>query len=235
MIIIITSLTLYSMCCVLLLLLLLLLSLLLFPVGYHGRSSSVVISGTDVTRPKGQLQVDKADPSKGSFFDSCKLLDFELEMAVFVGGKDNSMGESIQMEEADERIFGLVLMNDWSARDIQAWEYVPLGPFTAKNFATSISPWIVTLDALEPFRCTSSAGPSQSNPDPLPYITDPSYASGAFDVKLDVAIRPAGESSSIITTSNLRNMYWNIRQQLVHHSVTGCPMRAGDLLGTGKL
>ena len=124
-------------------------------------------------------------------------------------------------------------MNDWSARDIQAWEYVPLGPFTAKNFATSISPWIITLDALEPFRCSSSAGPVQSDPSPLPYITDPAYAKGAFDVKLEVAIKPEGESPSVITTSNLKNMYWNVRQQLVHHSITGCPMKAGDLLGTG--
>tara|TARA_A100001015_G_C15039834_1_gene738920 strand:+ start:931 stop:2049 length:1119 start_codon:yes stop_codon:yes gene_type:complete len=205
------------------------------PVGYHGRSSSVVISGTDVRRPRGQLQVDKADPSKGSLFDACKLLDFELEMAVFVGGEDNPMGQPINMDQADDRIFGLVLMNDWSARDIQAWEYVPLGPFTAKNFATSISPWIITLDALEPFRCSSSAGPIQSDPTPLSYITDPAYATGAFDVKLEVAIKPQGEkTSSVITTSNLRNMYWNIRQQLVHHSITGCPMKAGDLLGTGN-
>ena len=128
------------------------------PVGYHGRSSSVVISGTDVARPRGQLQVDKADPSKGSSYGDCKLLDFELEMAFFVGGPSNPMGRPLTMMEADDRIFGLVLMNDWSARDIQAWEYVPLGPFTAKNFATSISPWIVTLDALDPFRCSSSAG-----------------------------------------------------------------------------
>ena len=204
------------------------------PVGYHGRSSSVVISGTDVRRPRGQLQIDKTDPSKGSMFDACKLLDFELEMAVFVGGEDNPMGQPISMEQADDRIFGLVLMNDWSARDIQAWEYVPLGPFTAKNFATSISAWIVTLDALEPFRCSSSAGPVQSDPTPLSYITDPAYATGAFDVKLEVAIKPEGEDrSSVITTSNLKNMYWNIRQQLVHHSITGCPMKAGDLLGTG--
>ena len=235
------------------------------PVGYHGRSSSVIISGTDVVRPRGQLQVDKADPSKGSSYGDCKLLDFELEMAFFVGGPSNPMGRPLTMAEADDRIFGLVLMNDWSARDIQAWEYVPLGPFTAKNFATSISPWIVTLDALDPFRCSSSAGrfitnrfkqlmyfcyshpsfhtlvhrvgPEQTspNPNPLPYIKDPEYATGAFDIQLEVAIRPEGESPSIITTSNLRNMYWNIRQQLVHHSVTGCPMCAGDLLGTGTI
>ena len=128
------------------------------PVGYHGRSSSVVISGTDVTRPRGQLQIDKADPSKGASYGDCKLFDFELEMAFFVGGSSNPLGQPLTMAEADDRIFGLVLMNDWSARDIQAWEYVPLGPFTAKNFATSISPWIVTLDALDAFRCSSSAG-----------------------------------------------------------------------------
>ena len=208
------------------------------PVGYHGRSSSVVISGTPVVRPRGQLQIDKADPSKGSSYGDCKLMDFELEMAFFVGGPPNPMGRPLTMEEADERIFGLVLMNDWSARDIQAWEYVPLGPFTAKNFATSISPWIVSLDALEGFRCSSSAGPEQTtpNPTPLPYINDPQYATGAFDITLEVSILPEGETTpSKITTSNLRNMYWNIRQQLVHHSVTGCPMCPGDLLGTGTI
>lgn len=208
------------------------------PVGYHGRASSVVISGTDVVRPSGQLQKNKENPKEGSTYGPCRLLDFELEMAFFVGGPENPLGNPISMENAEDRIFGMVLMNDWSARDIQAWEYVPLGPFTAKNFATTISPWIVTLDALEAFRCSSSAGPTQSdpNPTPLPYITDPNYATGAYDIKLDVAIKPADENEkSSITHSNFRNMYWNMKQQLVHHAVTGCTMRAGDLLGSGTI
>ena len=158
------------------------------PVGYHGRSSSVVVSGTDVTRPRGQLQANKDEPKDGSVFGPCRLLDFELEMACFVGGPANTLGRALTMEEAEDRIFGLVLMNDWSARDIQKWEYVPLGPFTAKNFATSVSPWIISVDALEPFRCQSSAGPAQTEPTPLPYITDPNYATGAFDVRLEVSV-----------------------------------------------
>lgn len=156
------------------------------PVGYHGRSSSVVVSGTEVVRPRGQLQADKENPKAGSIYGPCRLLDYELEMACYIGGPENPLGRPINMDEAEDRIFGLVVMNDWSARDIQAWEYVPLGPFTAKNFCTSVSAWIVSLDALEPFRCHSSAGPAQVDPVPLPYITDPNYATGAFDVKLEV-------------------------------------------------
>jgi fumarylacetoacetase len=206
------------------------------PVGYHGRSSSVVVSGTDVVRPRGQLQANKEDPSQGSTYGPCRLMDFELEMACYVGGPTNTLGRALTMAEAEDRIFGLVVMNDWSARDIQAWEYVPLGPFTAKNFCTSVSAWIVSLDALDPFRCHSSAGPVQNNPVPLPYITDPNYATGAFDVRLEVSLKPKDEEkSSIISVSNLKYMYWNMRQQLVHHSVSGCPMRAGDLLGTGTI
>ena len=156
------------------------------PVGYHGRSSSVVISGTDVVRPSGQVQLDKVDASKGSIFSPCKLLDYELEMGFFVGGQGNPMGKPIKITEAENNIFGVVLLNDWSARDIQAWEYVPLGPFTAKNFATSISAWVVTIDALNDFRCSTSAGPEQNNPVPLPYLIDPDYARSTFDVRLEV-------------------------------------------------
>lgn len=206
------------------------------PVGYHGRASSIVISGTDITRPSGQVQKNKDEPKEGSIFSPCRLLDYELEMAFFVGGSSNPLGRPLTMEEAEDRIFGVVLMNDWSARDIQAWEYVPLGPFTAKNFATSISPWIVSLDALEPFRCHSSTGPVQSDPVPLPYLIDPNYSIGAYDIKLEVAALPPGETTpSPITRSNFRHMYWNMKQQLVHHSVTGCPMVAGDLLGSGTI
>jgi len=163
-------------------------------------------------------------------------MDFELEMACFLGGKENTMGESVNMENAEDRIFGVVVMNDWSARDIQAWEYVPLGPFTAKNFATTISPWIVSLDALEPYRCAPSSGDVQQDPTPLPYITDPNYAKGQYDVTLEIGIQgPNDDKPSIVSTSNLKHMYWNFKQQLVHHSVSGCPMRAGDLLGTGTI
>jgi fumarylacetoacetase len=206
------------------------------PVGYHGRASSVVITGTDVVRPQGQLQADAADPKKGAIFGACRLLDFELEMGVFLGGKGNELGRPLTMDEAEDKIFGLVLLNDWSARDIQAWEYVPLGPFTAKNFCTSISPWIVTLDALDAFRTETSAGPVQTNPDPLPYLFDKDYARSTYDIRLEVALKgPRDSESSLISVSNLRYMYWNMRQQLVHHSVTGCPMVAGDLLGSGTI
>lgn len=206
------------------------------PVGYHGRSSSVVITGTDVVRPQGQLQADPADPKKGSIFGACRLLDFELEMGVFLGGKGNELGRPVSIEEAEDKIFGLVLLNDWSARDIQAWEYVPLGPFTAKNFCTSISPWIVTLEALEDFRTETSAGPVQTNPDPLPYLQDKDYARSTYDIRLEVALKgPNDTQASTISVSNLRYMYWNMRQQLVHHSITGCPMVAGDLLGSGTI
>ena len=206
------------------------------PVGYHGRASSVVLSGTDIVRPRGQLQADKADDKKGSVYDACKLLDFELETGFFVGGSTNPLGRSLTIQEAEDRIFGAVLLNDWSARDIQAWEYVPLGPFTAKNFATSISPWVVTIDALEAFRCTSSAGMEQVNPTPLPYIKDSNYGNASYNVNLQVAIRPEGsEVAYPVTKTNWKYMYWNMKQQLVHHSVTGCNMQPGDLLGSGPI
>ncbi|DAZ92571.1 TPA: hypothetical protein N0F65_012801 [Lagenidium giganteum] len=204
------------------------------PVGYHGRASSIVTSGTDIHRPRGQVQADRADPSKGSVYSPCKILDYELEMAFFVV-PSNPLGHPIAMDKAEDHIFGVVLMNDWSARDIQKWEYVPLGPFGAKNFATTISPWVVTLAALEPFRSVPSFGPAQ-DPKPLPYLDDPKYAQGSYDVKLEVAIQPENSSKSyVITKSNFRNMYWNMKQQLVHHTVTGCNMQPGDLLGSGTI
>lgn len=206
------------------------------PVGYHGRSSSVVVSGTEVTRPQGQVQINREAPKEGSKHSPCRLLDFELEMAFFVGGKANPLGKPLTMAEADEHIFGVVLMNDWSARDLQAWEYVPLGPFTAKNFCTSISPWVVSTDALDAFQCNTSAGPAQTDPVPLPYLQDPNYATSTYDLALQVAIKPEGDSvASVVCNSNFRHMYWNMRQQLVHHSVSGCNMRAGDLLGSGTI
>jgi len=203
------------------------------PVGYHGRASSVYVSGTDVVRPRGQLQKDRDDPKQGSVYGACRLLDFELEMGFFVGGPGSAPGQCLSMAEAEDRIFGVVLMNDWSARDIQKWEYVPLGPFGAKNFATSISPWVVTLDALEPFRCPTSAG-VQADPEPLEYLQDPNY--GSYDVALEVAIQGEGmDAPGTVTRSNFANMYWNMKQQLVHHSVTGCNMQPGDLLGSGTI
>jgi fumarylacetoacetase len=205
------------------------------PVGYHGRSSSVVISGHDVVRPLGQVQKDKADASKGSDFAACRLLDFELEMAFFVGGAPNQTGRPLTLAEAEERIFGCAIMNDWSARDLQTWEYVPLGPFTSKNFLTAISPWIVSMDALEKFKCQTSAGEKQ-DPEPLPYLLDPNYHQSAYNIDLTVAIKPDGAAAaSTICNSNLKYMYWNAKQQLTHHSISGCPMYAGDVFGTGTI
>lgn len=203
------------------------------PVGYHGRASSVYLDGTPITRPRGQLQKSKTDPKEGSVYGDCKLMDFELEMAFFVGGAPSKAGVPITMDQAEDRIFGLVVMNDWSARDIQKWEYIPLGPFGAKNFATTISPWIVTLDALEPFRCKTSAV-EQKDPVPLPYLQDKNYSS--YDVNLEVQIQGENMSKAeTVSKSNFRNLYWNVKQQLVHHSVTGCNMQPGDLLGSGTI
>jgi fumarylacetoacetase len=141
------------------------------------------------------------------------------------------------MEDAEDHLFGVVLMNDWSARDIQKWEYVPLGPFTAKNFATTISPWVVTLDALEPFRTQTSAGEAQTDPEPLPYLVDPAYGRSTYDLNLSVAIKPVEEPSAegVVTQSNMRYLYWNMKQQLVHHTVTGCNFKPGDLCGSGTI
>jgi len=206
------------------------------PVGYHGRASSVVVSGTPIVRPRGQLQADNEDPWKGSVYGPSRLLDIELEVGAFVGGPTPQLGRPITIEEAEDYIFGLVVMNDWSARDIQKWEYVPLGPFGAKNFGTTISPWVVTLDALEPFRCETSAV-KQDDPAPLPYLQDPNY--GSYDIALEVDLTPQSSSAAATTTtiarSNFRHMYWNLKQQLVHHSVTGCNMKPGDLLGSGTI
>jgi fumarylacetoacetase len=200
------------------------------PVGYHGRSSSVVVSGTDIVRPHGQVQADPADASKGAVFGASKRLDFELEVATWVG-PGNALGRPIPIAQAEDHIFGLCIMNDWSARDIQVWEYVPLGPFGAKNFGTTVSPWIVTLEALEPFRCAVS---TPMDPAPLPYLNDPIH--GSYDIQLEVALACEGlKEPAVITRSNFKHMYWNLRQQLVHHTITGCNMRPGDLLGSGTI
>ena len=203
------------------------------PVGYHGRSSTVFVSGTPVRRPCGQLQKDRDDPKQGSIFGPCRLLDFELEMAFFVGGPCNEAGRRLDITQAYDRIFGFCLMNDWSARDIQSWEYVPLGPFTAKNFATTISPWVVTTMALEDFT-TPTSSKEQVEPVPLMYLQDPNYES--FNIALEVGIQSqVMDKPEVVSNSNFANLYWNATQQLVHHSVTGCIMRPGDLLGSGTI
>lgn len=195
------------------------------PVGYHGRASSIVPSGTPIIRPKGQFK--DPDMEKPEFGPS-KRLDFELEMA-FIIGKPTKMGDSVNTEDAEDYIFGMVLFNDWSARDIQAWEYVPLGPFLGKNFASSISPWIVTLEALETFRL---AGPKQE-PEVLPYLQ---YKTDhAFDINLEVLIQPEGLKATKVCTSNFKYMYWNIAQQLAHHTINGCNINVGDMMASGTI
>lgn len=195
------------------------------PIGYHGRSSSIVPSGTPIRRPVGQTKPgDYAIPG----FGPTKLLDFELEMA-FITTDANDLGKRVPVEDAEEYIFGLVLFNDWSARDIQAWEYVPLGPFLGKNFASTISPWIVTLDALEAFR---TEGPAQ-NPEPLPYLKQGKKKN--YDIKLQASIQPENGEETIISKSNFKYMYWSMAQQLAHHTVNGCNVRSGDMMGSGTI
>ena len=195
------------------------------PVGYHGRASSIVPSGTPIFRPKGQFKDPNMEVPE---FGPSRRLDFELEMA-FIIGKPTKMGDSVSTEDAEDYIFGMVLFNDWSARDIQAWEYVPLGPFLGKNFASSISPWIVTLEALEPFRV---AGPKQE-PEVLPYLQ---YKTDhAFDINLEVQIQPEGLKATKVCTSNFKYMYWNIAQQLAHHTINGCNINVGDMMASGTI
>ncbi|EAR94691.1 fumarylacetoacetase (macronuclear) [Tetrahymena thermophila SB210] len=197
------------------------------PIGYHGRASTVVVSGTDIHRPRGQAKPPTAEKP---IFTECKRLDYELEVAAFVGGPANKMGEPVKVDSAEDRVFGFVLMNDWSARDHQAWEYVPLGPFNGKNFGTTISPWIVTLDALEMFRVDLEP----QNPEPLPYLKEKRHTS--WDINLEVYLHADGNTKAdILTKSNYKYMYWNIAQQLTHHSVGGCILNAGDLLASGTI
>jgi len=196
------------------------------PIGYNGRASTVVVSGTKVRRPRGQLKPPNVEAPS---FGPCKRLDFELEIGVVIG-QSSRMGEMLTEAQAEEMIFGFVLLNDWSARDIQQWEYVPLGPFQAKAFATSISPWIVTREALEPFRVQ---GPEQ-HPAPLPYLRQ--ARSNNYDLELDVGLR-AAEMNEVqtICRTNFKYMYWSSVQQLVHHASCGCAMNVGDLLGSGTI
>ncbi|MFK7049102.1 fumarylacetoacetase [Flavobacterium columnare] len=195
------------------------------PVGYHGRSSTIIPSGIPVHRPMGQTM-----PADGTapVFGPSRLVDFELETA-FITTDANLMGENIPVGEAEDYIFGMVLLNDWSARDIQKWEYVPLGPFLAKNFASSISPWIVTMDALEPFRCASPV----QEPTPLPYLQQ--TGDYAFDIRLQVGIAPENADETIISNTNFKYMYWTMTQQLAHHTINGCRINSGDMMGSGTI
>ena len=196
------------------------------PIAYHGRASSVILDGGDIVRPKGQTKPPNAD--KPSFGDS-KRMDFELEMGLFIG-TGNSLGERISVEEAEEHIFGMALVNDWSARDIQAWEYQPLGPFLAKNLATTISPWIITLEALEPFRCS---GPKQ-DPEPLEYLRN--EKDSTFDINLEIHLKTEKMSEyDLISSSNYNYLYWDMNQQITHHTTTGCNLRTGDMLASGTI
>ncbi|MFN5418443.1 MAG: fumarylacetoacetase [Flavobacteriia bacterium] len=195
------------------------------PVGYHGRASSVILSGQDIYRPKGQI---KPNPEENPIYAPCRNLDFELETA-FITFEGKPLGDSISTEEAEDFIFGMCLFNDWSARDIQTWEYVPLGPFLSKNFASSISPWIVTMDALQAFKCD---GPVQE-PHVLSYLEFEGQKS--YDINLTVYIQPENGEENLISTSNLKYMYWNMAQQLTHHTVNGCNVRCGDLMGSGTI
>ena len=195
------------------------------PVGYHGRASSIAVSGHSFYRPKGQTKpADATVP----VFGPCKLLDFELETA-FVVGKSTKMGDSVSTAAADDYIFGMTLFNDWSARDIQTWEYVPLGPFLAKNFASTLSPWIVTLDALEPFRVEGY----KQDPKVLPYLEY--NGNKNVDINLEVLIQPEKSEATLVCESNYKYMYWTMEQQLAHHTINGCNLNVGDLMGSGTI
>lgn len=197
------------------------------PVGYHGRASSIVISDTPLRRPKGQT---KPDGQETPSFGPTRLLDFELEMAFFVGGPETELGCPIGIKDADNHIFGMVIMNDWSARDIQKWEYVPLGPFLSKSFCTTISPWIVTMEALKPFRLPKM----EQTPEPFEYLRDSDDYN--LDIDLEIAIKPShSQIATTISTTNFKHMYWTMKQQLAHHTVNGCNVKPGDLIASGTV
>lgn len=202
------------------------------PIGYHGRASSVVVSGTPVVRPEGQT---KAPQDSAPVFGPCKRLDYEVELG-FVTGPGNALGKEIPIEKAESHIFGVVLLNDWSARDIQAWEYQPLGPFLAKSFATTISPWIVTLEALEPFRCAAFPRPA-GDPPPLEYLaSENDQKAGGLDIALEMHLRTRKMKSPVrLSRGNARDAYWTPAQLVAHHASNGCNLRPGDLLGSGTL
>jgi fumarylacetoacetase len=195
------------------------------PVGYHGRASSIVPSGVDFHRPKGQTRPNDHEPP---VFGPTKALDFELEMAHIIG-RASQLGQSVSVDEAEDWVFGFALFNDWSARDVQKWEYVPLGPFLAKNFCSSMSCWVVTPEALEPFR----VDPYEQVPEVLPYLRGTRLRN--FDVHLEVAIAPAGGAETVVSRSNFRHMYWTVAQQIAHHTVGGCPLAVGDVMASGTI
>jgi fumarylacetoacetase len=195
------------------------------PVAYHGRASSIYVSGTDFHRPKGQIL---SDDGKTPIFSATKALDFELEIATIIG-TNSEIGNPINTSESEDYVFGFVLFNDWSARDIQRWEYQPLGPFLGKNFFSSISPWVVTIDALEPFRVASPA----QNPPVLPYLKTEGLRN--FDINLEVSIQPKDDKESVVCRNNFKEMYWNVAQQIAHHTVNGCNLNTGDLLVSGTI
>src|SRR6201996_8672200 len=204
------------------------------PIGYHGRASSIVVSGQEIRRPSGQTKSGSSEP----IFGSSRSLDYELEVGAFIG-PGNNPGQPIPIEEAEQHIFGLCLLNDWSARDIQSWEYQPLGPFLAKNFGTSISPWVVPMAALEPYRVCLDERPS-GDPSPLPHLTSTTPESDGIDLTLEVSLqsqrmRDEGIASMSVSKGNLRDLYWSIRQMVTHHSSNGCNLRTGDLLATGTV
>jgi len=203
------------------------------PVGYNGRASSVIVSGTDIVRPSGQI---KLPDSERPVFSACRKLDFELETG-FIVGKASQLGQPVPIENAWDHIFGMVLFNDWSARDLQAWEYQPLGPFLAKNFASTVSPWIITTEALAPFR--SHWTRDKADPQPLAYLeSEHNRRTGAFDIQLEVQLetkkmRDAGEPASHLSLSSFRHSYWTVAQMVAHHTVNGCNLQPGDMLGSG--
>ena len=206
------------------------------PIGYHGRASSIVVSGTEITRPKGQNRADENAPPE---YIPCKNLDYEMEVGFFVG-KCNELGETVLIDDAEEHIFGLCLVNDWSARDIQAWEYQPLGPFLAKNFATSISPFVVTMEALAPFR-TAAFARDENDPQPLDYLSsDANKKNGGFDINLEVYLqtqqmRDENAEPFLLSSSNMKDLYWTPAQMLTHHASNGCNLQTGDLIATGTV
>ncbi len=206
------------------------------PIGYHGRSSSIGISGQTFARPVGQTMPPGADAPR---FGPCKRLDIELELGVFVGA-GNAAGQPIDIGDAEDHVFGIVLLNDWSARDIQGWEYQPLGPFLSKNFASTISPWVVTTEALAPFRVAAVERP-QGDPQPMPYLDSPhNRDAGAFDIQLEAlietpALRAAGHAPARLCLTSYRHAYWTVAQMVTHHTVNGCNLQPGDMLGSGTL
>jgi fumarylacetoacetase len=209
------------------------------PVGYHGRASSIVPSGTSIVRPNGQTIEGNMGPESVPSFGPCKLLDYELEMGAIIA-RGNELGTPVSMAEAEDHMLGLCILNDWSARDMQKWEYQPLGPFLAKNFASTVSPYIVTMEALAPFR-TPAMDRTDGDPDPMPHLDSPANReSGGFDIKLEVFLssqqmREKGMDPKRISRGNFKDMYWTVAQMIAHHTSNGCNLQPGDLLGSGTI